>query len=156
MTIPQLSSSLTLNGRDSKFHVTDYCVGNIDMLYSTAEIYTWKQYAGRTVLLLYGGINETHEASFLGQNSYNLLEGTGVTVTTDGNTLILNWAVTPQRKIIRVGTSLYVYLLGIGATGSLCCNMLIQLFQNVMTPLIIGFLTCLDHLATTQLQMPRP
>lgn len=39
--IPQLSSTLTLNGRDSKIHVTDYDVGGTNMLYSSAEIFTW-------------------------------------------------------------------------------------------------------------------
>ena len=41
ITIPQLSSSLTLNGRDSKVHVTDYDVGGTILLYSSAEIFTW-------------------------------------------------------------------------------------------------------------------
>ena len=41
ISIPQLSSALTLNGRDSKIHVTDYEVGKIRILYSSAEIFTW-------------------------------------------------------------------------------------------------------------------
>ena len=44
ITIPQLrnySTSLTLNGRDSKIHVTDYDVGGINLHYSSAEIFTW-------------------------------------------------------------------------------------------------------------------
>jgi len=41
ISIPQLSPTLTLNGRDSKIHVTDYDVGGINMLYSSAEIFTW-------------------------------------------------------------------------------------------------------------------
>lgn len=41
VTIPQLGSVLTLNGRDSKFHVTDYDVGEFSLLYCTAEIFTW-------------------------------------------------------------------------------------------------------------------
>ena len=41
MNIPQLSTSLTLNGRDSKIHVTDYDVGGTVLLYSTGEIFTW-------------------------------------------------------------------------------------------------------------------
>lgn len=41
LSIPQLSPTLTLNGRDSKIHVTDYDVGGINMLYSSAEIFTW-------------------------------------------------------------------------------------------------------------------
>ena len=41
ISIPQLSSTLTLNGRDSKIHVTDYDVGAFNLLYSSAEIFTW-------------------------------------------------------------------------------------------------------------------
>lgn len=40
-TIPQLGGSFTLNGRDSKIHVTDYDIGGIDVLYSSAEVFTW-------------------------------------------------------------------------------------------------------------------
>jgi len=38
--IPQLGGHLTLNGRDSKFHVIDYDVGGINLIYSSAEIFT--------------------------------------------------------------------------------------------------------------------
>lgn len=41
ISIPQLSPTLTLNGRDSKIHVTDYDVGGINILYCSAEIFTW-------------------------------------------------------------------------------------------------------------------
>ena len=39
--IPRLSETLTINGRDSKIHITDYDIGGINMVYSTAEIFTW-------------------------------------------------------------------------------------------------------------------
>lgn len=35
--IPQLGGKLSINGRDSKIHVTDYDVGGINLIYSTAE-----------------------------------------------------------------------------------------------------------------------
>lgn len=41
ITIPQLGGSLSINGRDSKIHVTDYDVGGINLLYSSAEILSW-------------------------------------------------------------------------------------------------------------------
>lgn len=41
ISIPQLSSTLTLNGRDSKIHVTDYDLNGTNLLYSSAEIFTW-------------------------------------------------------------------------------------------------------------------
>ncbi|KAL1962756.1 hypothetical protein VTN77DRAFT_9210 [Rasamsonia byssochlamydoides] len=40
VTIPQLGGTLSLNGRDSKIHVTDYDVGGINLVYSSAEVYT--------------------------------------------------------------------------------------------------------------------
>lgn len=41
LSIPQLQGSLTLDGRDSKIHVTDYVFGDKLILYSSAEIFTW-------------------------------------------------------------------------------------------------------------------
>ena len=64
LTIPQtshLSSTLTLNGRDSKIHVTDFDVGGTSLLYSTGEIFTWTKDAEGTTLVLFGGENEVHE-----------------------------------------------------------------------------------------------
>jgi hypothetical protein len=55
LTIPQLtdfSTSLTLNGRDSKIHVTNYDLGGIDLLYSSGEIFTWYELPSITLILL--------------------------------------------------------------------------------------------------------
>lgn len=41
LTLPQLQGHLTLHGRDSKIHVSDYQVGDFNMLYSSAEVFTW-------------------------------------------------------------------------------------------------------------------
>lgn len=41
LSIPQLGGSLTLDGRDSKVHVTDYAFGDKTILYSSGEIFTW-------------------------------------------------------------------------------------------------------------------
>lgn len=42
ITVPQLNdTSLTLNGRDSKVHISDYNLGGATLVYSTAEIFTW-------------------------------------------------------------------------------------------------------------------
>ena len=56
-----LSSTLTLNGRDSKIHVTDIDIGGTSLLYSTGEVFTWVQGAEGTTLVLFGGENEVHE-----------------------------------------------------------------------------------------------
>ncbi len=54
VSIPQLGGTLTLNGRDSKIHVTDYDVGGINLIYSSADIYTHGKTGDRRVLLVYG------------------------------------------------------------------------------------------------------
>ena len=62
--------------------------------------------------MLYGGSGETHEVAFTKSESYQMLEGNGVLTKRQNGTLIINWAVTPARKIVRIGRDLYVYLLG--------------------------------------------
>ncbi|KAH8817367.1 glycoside hydrolase superfamily [Xylogone sp. PMI_703] len=112
VTIPQLGGHLSLNGRDSKIHVTDYNVGGVNLLYSSAEIFTWASGAGSArTLILYGGEGETHEAAFpshLGRPS--IVEGHGVTIKQKGAAWVIQWSTTPTRRIIQIG-SLEVYLL---------------------------------------------
>ncbi|KAL9596464.1 MAG: hypothetical protein Q9219_005770 [cf. Caloplaca sp. 3 TL-2023] len=109
--IPQLSEELTLGGRDSKIHVTDYDVGKYHLLYSSAEIFTWKSFQNKTVLVLYGGADENHEIAFSGRSSFQLLEGANVRSKVQNNTLIINWDVSTARRVLMVETSLIVYLL---------------------------------------------
>lgn len=111
LTLPQLNGTLTLNGRDSKVHVTDYNLGGENLLYSTAEIFTWQKYADKTVLVVYGGPNEAHELAFSSGKNATLIEGSGVTITAKDGATIIHWSVTPTRKIAKVGESLYVYIL---------------------------------------------
>ncbi|KAI1390475.1 glycoside hydrolase family 35 protein [Hypoxylon trugodes] len=61
ITIPQLGGALSLHGRDSKIAVSDYPVGEVNLVYSSAEILSWKKYQTRTILILYGGAEENHE-----------------------------------------------------------------------------------------------
>lgn len=112
LTLPQLGGALTLYGRDSKIHVTDYDVNGINMLYSTAEIYTWTQRAGnKTLLVLYGGADETHEAAFPASLGIpKVSEGSDVTIQNQGANTILHWTVTPQRRVVQLG-NLEVHLL---------------------------------------------
>ncbi|KAJ5757703.1 uncharacterized protein N7511_006397 [Penicillium nucicola] len=112
ITIPQLGGQLTLNGRDSKFHVTDYDVGGINLIYSSAEIFTWARGAGSArVLILYGGAGETHEfavSSHLGKPT--VTEGKDISIERRGASWVLQWHVTPDRRIVRVA-DLEIYLL---------------------------------------------
>ena len=111
LTIPQLDGSLTLGGRDSKVHVADYRVGNYTLLYSTAEIFTWQQYANQTVLIVYGGPGELHELAVKGPAEGELVKGSGVTLLPTEDVTLLGWTTSPERKIVRFG-SLSVYMLG--------------------------------------------
>ena len=79
---------------------------------ATTERVSRKQYKNQTVLVLYGGPNETHEAAFVGQTKPTLVEGTGVTFDIKDDALVANWAVTPKRKVLRFSSGLRVYLLG--------------------------------------------
>lgn len=77
ITIPQLGGLLSINGRDSKIHVTDYDVGGFNLLYSTAEIFTWAKYGQRTVLVVYGGPDEQHELAVSRTSGATSVEGSG-------------------------------------------------------------------------------
>ena len=118
LAIPTLGGTLTLNGRDSKVHITDYDVGGTNLLYSTAEIYTWKNFTGKKVLILYGGAGELHETAIKSSSSPVTIEGSGVTTKVASGTVTLQWTTTSTRRIVQLGT-LYVYLLGKLLTASL-------------------------------------
>ncbi|KAF2869801.1 glycoside hydrolase superfamily [Massariosphaeria phaeospora] len=113
ITVPQLNdTSLTLNGRDAKVHVSDYSLGGATLIYSTAEIFTWHKYESKTVLIVYGGPGETHELA-LAVTGLETLEGEVRSSTTRGYTLV-NWKTDGTRKIVKVGVGsnfIYVYLL---------------------------------------------
>ena len=113
ITIPQLTdftTSLTLNGRDSKIHVTNYDLGGIDLLYSSAEIFTWAKYPTGTVLILYGGANETHEFALPSSLGSPKVQGGNIAVHQKGSSTIVQWQVTPDRRIVSF-PGLTIYLL---------------------------------------------
>lgn len=119
LAIPQLGQgSLTLHGRDSKIHVTDYKVAGINILYSTAEIFTWKKFSERTVLLVYGGPNELHEIAVNTTRTVDhpkSVEGQGVKIQvlkgSNNKAWVIQYVATPQRKVVQIG-NFYIYLLG--------------------------------------------
>jgi hypothetical protein len=112
VTVPQVNgTSLTLNGRDSKIHVSDYDIGGASLVYSTAEVFTWHKYDDKTVLIVYGGPGETHELA-LAVTGLEVLEGDVKSITTRGYT-VLNFAVDGGRKVAKVGVEnsfIYVYM----------------------------------------------
>lgn len=112
LTIPQLGGQLNLNGRDSKFHVVDYDVGGINLIYSTAEIFTWKMSSERTVLVLYGGEDEIHEFALPARLGAHIkIEGKGVKVHSRKPAIVVQWSVEPERRVVIFGDDLEVHLL---------------------------------------------
>ncbi|KAF4460997.1 beta-galactosidase [Fusarium albosuccineum] len=110
LTIPQLGGSLSLHGRDSKIHLADYQVGDYTLLYSTAEVFTWKKFGDKTVLVLYGGPDELHEVSIKGKTNLKLVEGDGVKLDKKNKNGVLQWKTSSTRRVVQSG-SLYIYLL---------------------------------------------
>lgn len=115
LTVPQLGGSLSLNGRDSKIHVSDYAVGDDIILYSTAEILTWKKFGDKTVLILYGGPDELHEVAIKGKSAFKVLDGSGVKSENKKNTRVLQWKTSSSRRVVQ-RESLFIYLLGMFAS----------------------------------------
>ncbi|KAI1483335.1 glycoside hydrolase family 35 protein [Daldinia eschscholtzii] len=118
ISIPQLGGDLVLTRRDSKIHLTDYNVGGINLIYCTAEVFTWAQDGlGKRTLILYGGAGETHEFAIgltnlttrIAQTSPN--DTSVKTQLSDSNTLVVQWEVSTDRKILRLGDELEVLLL---------------------------------------------
>ncbi|KAG9234622.1 glycoside hydrolase family 35 protein [Amylocarpus encephaloides] len=110
ITAPQLGGSLTLSGRDSKWHISDYDVGGTNVLYTTAEIFTWKKFDKKTVLFVYGGPGEQHELAIVSNRAPKQVEGSGVTSKVMNGTAVLGWLVSSTRQVVQIG-DLYVYML---------------------------------------------
>jgi hypothetical protein len=111
VTIPQLGGSLTLSGRDTKIHVTNYPVGDATLLYSTAEIFTWQEFEDKTVLVVYGGQDELHELAVNSTSTKWEVDGEGVTVKEVEGDIVAQWKTSQDRRIIHVG-DLDIYVLG--------------------------------------------
>lgn len=63
--LPQIASSVTLGGRQSKVIVTDYVFGASKLLYTTAQILFAGRIGSRDVLFLYGDTTQEHETSLI-------------------------------------------------------------------------------------------
>lgn len=115
LTLPQLGGSLTLDGRDSKIHVTDYDVAGTNILYSTAEVFTWKSFSDYKALVLYGGPGEHHELAISSSSNarVSIVDGSksGVTTKIQNGQAIIAWDVSSSRRIVKVD-DLLVFLLG--------------------------------------------
>ncbi|KAI9163259.1 putative beta-galactosidase A [Paramyrothecium foliicola] len=110
ITVPQLGGSLSLHGRDSKFHLTDYPVGDETLLYTTAEVFTWKKFGDKTIVVVYGGPKELHELAVQGTHDIKTLEGDGVTSKVIDGATVLQYETSSTRRVVQAG-DLVFYLL---------------------------------------------
>jgi hypothetical protein len=112
VTIPQLGGSLSLHGRDSKIHIVDYDVGGINLVYSTAEVFTWKKSGAKSVVVIYGGEDEIHEFAVpctLGWPSK--IEGDGLNIKHLQSAVVVQWSVDSRRRVVHFGDTLELHLL---------------------------------------------
>lgn len=113
VTVPQQGGHFTLFGRDSKIFLTDYNVGGINMIYSSAEVFTWTtDDTGKTVLVMYGGADELHELALPASLSNpSVVQGTRTSISSTQSAWIIQWNVVPDRQILSFGSSLEIHLL---------------------------------------------
>ncbi|KAI0018839.1 beta-galactosidase precursor [Xylariomycetidae sp. FL0641] len=102
ITIPKLFDALTLNGRDSKFMVTDYPVGGYSLLYSTAEIFTHQQYDDHTILVVYTGPGEMNEMAVKVNGTVELDADDSIMVSNSSELVTLAWSTSATRRIVRL------------------------------------------------------
>lgn len=109
--VPQLGGSLVLHGRDSKIHVVDYDIDGLNLIYSSAEIFTWAHHGSKRVLILYGGEEETHEFALPVSIASPNTKVTGVKYDRTAQAHIIHWRVRAERTVLSFGEELDVYLL---------------------------------------------
>lgn len=67
------------------------------------------------MLIVYGGADEHHELAIEGEQAdvtdANVIEGSDVTIEQKDGYTVLGWAVSDERKVVRVHENFYVYLL---------------------------------------------
>lgn len=88
-------------------------MGDYSLLYTTAEVFTWKKYADKTVLVLYGGPDELHEFAVNAPSAMKVMrvEGTSVSSHAQDLSTVVQWKTSSKRQFIQVG-DLAIYLVG--------------------------------------------
>lgn len=91
--------------------VTDYDVRGINLIYSSAEIYSHAKTGKKRILLLYGLAGETHELAFASRLGRPTVEGGSVKIARRASMYVVQWTVTAERKVLHYGDDIDVYLL---------------------------------------------
>lgn len=105
ITIPQLGGELTMPGRDSKIHVTQYPLGDLPakLAYSTAEIFTWGSTSHHGLIILYAEIGEIHEYALpkhLGQPEQVEGPKKSTKIKQVDGLWVVQWKVTSARQVV--------------------------------------------------------
>lgn len=81
--------------------------------YSTAEVFTWKNFGDSKVLILYGGPGEHHELAVSLKSDVQVVEGSNSEFKSKkvGDVVVVAWDVSPSRRIVQIG-DLKIFLLG--------------------------------------------
>lgn len=115
VTIPQEGGVLTLTGRDSKIFVTDYKAADTNIIYSTAEILTWKKFAhaNYSAAVVYGGDGELVELAVDYQNSASVVKDphASVKVKTMGRSAVIQCNVTSAPALVKID-NLWIIMVG--------------------------------------------
>jgi hypothetical protein len=115
MTVPQSGELVTIRGRDSKMLVIDYDVGGNNLAYSTAEIFTWKAYPTKTVLIVYSDEGDSNELAFSESFSSTSVPPS-VKLSTVGKLTTINWKTSAKDQVVILG-KIHVYLVGMIEKG---------------------------------------
>lgn len=91
----------------------DYNVAGTNIIYSTAEVFTWKNFGDSKVLILYGGPGEHHELAVSFKSDVQVVEGSNSEFKSKkvGDVAVVAWDVSPSRRIVQIG-DLKIFLLG--------------------------------------------
>lgn len=80
-------------------------------VYSSAEIFTWKTWGSKSVLVLYGGSGETHKLAITTtQNTSLQLEGPAINTSFQNGSIVLNWDTASIHWIVQIG-DFFIYIL---------------------------------------------
>ena len=113
--VPQNGDSLSLFGRDSKIHVVDYNISDVNIIYSTTEIFTWKKFETKKVLFVYGEQGESHEmlVDSEASSSAKLSEGksSDLKLSEEDGTTRINWKISFDRHVVTFD-DMDIYFLG--------------------------------------------
>jgi hypothetical protein len=130
--LPLGGFNITLKPRDSKMIPVNYQVGEFKLAYSTAEIFTWKSYSSKTVLIIYSDMGAENELGIYTTLPMPTEYTPGVRFRSNGDMLIVRWKTSEMDQIVEIGT-LHIYLIDRMSAYSMW---VLPLQENGVTPYV--------------------